>query len=351
MAIHIKKSKQGSLHKHLGVAKGKKIPASKLKIKSTDSPAIRKKKQFAINARKWHHAEGGFVLPMFGKGGSAFDSSQGTMLENNSSSIIADAIGNVGSLVKNVGSLVKNDYSKDLLNKFNKDPNVNNIYQDYMNRAKDSESLTDTVVSVNPLWSTFDSLGSGIANILSPDQRGEKSMLGSVATDVFDPSQTINTGGLGLWDAITGKKNFNWTDLWGFTLPILGGLEQEQDLRNASKNYVAVEKRRQTQAANAAWTGYAKRGGVVPFAQGGLSPYGTPINVEGGEVMRSPMDGSMVEFAGPSHANGGIDIAATPGSEIYGRLKVKSGRYKGWSYSDAASDLRKKIAALDKKLA
>ncbi len=57
--IHIKKSKVGSLHKHLGVAKGEKIPASKLSIKSTDSPAIRKKKQFAINAKKWHHADGG----------------------------------------------------------------------------------------------------------------------------------------------------------------------------------------------------------------------------------------------------------------------------------------------------
>jgi hypothetical protein len=53
--IHIKKSKVGSLHKKLGVPKGKKISASKLKIKSTDSPAIRKKKQFAINAKKWNH--------------------------------------------------------------------------------------------------------------------------------------------------------------------------------------------------------------------------------------------------------------------------------------------------------
>lgn len=59
--IHIKKSKVGSLHKHLGVAKGEKIPASKLSIKSTDSPAIRKKKQFAINAKKWHHADGGTI--------------------------------------------------------------------------------------------------------------------------------------------------------------------------------------------------------------------------------------------------------------------------------------------------
>jgi hypothetical protein len=51
--IRIKKSKQGSLRKALGVPKGKKIPASKLKPKKGDSPAMRRKKAFARNARKW----------------------------------------------------------------------------------------------------------------------------------------------------------------------------------------------------------------------------------------------------------------------------------------------------------
>ena len=65
--IYIKPSKRGSLHSHLGVAQGKKIPASKLAIKSTDSPAIRKKKQFAINAKKWKHGDGGMIE--YGAGG------------------------------------------------------------------------------------------------------------------------------------------------------------------------------------------------------------------------------------------------------------------------------------------
>jgi hypothetical protein len=59
--IHIKKSKKGSLHTALGVKQGEKIPASKLKIKSTDSPALKKKKQFAINAKKFKHQAGGEV--------------------------------------------------------------------------------------------------------------------------------------------------------------------------------------------------------------------------------------------------------------------------------------------------
>ena len=53
--IYIKPSKRGTLRKALGVKKGEKIPASKLKSKSTDSPAMKKKKLFARNARKWSH--------------------------------------------------------------------------------------------------------------------------------------------------------------------------------------------------------------------------------------------------------------------------------------------------------
>ena len=38
------------------VPKGEKIPVSKLKIKKTDSAAMKKKKTFADNARKWKKA-------------------------------------------------------------------------------------------------------------------------------------------------------------------------------------------------------------------------------------------------------------------------------------------------------
>ena len=54
--IRIKKSRQGSLHRALGVKKGGKIPVSKLKRAArSKSPSLRKKAQFAINARKWRH--------------------------------------------------------------------------------------------------------------------------------------------------------------------------------------------------------------------------------------------------------------------------------------------------------
>lgn len=52
--IKIKPSKQGSLRKATGTKKGQKIPAAKLqKMKKSSSPAMRRKANFAINARKW----------------------------------------------------------------------------------------------------------------------------------------------------------------------------------------------------------------------------------------------------------------------------------------------------------
>ena len=53
--INIKPSKRGSLRRATNTPKGKNIPTSKLAIKKGDSPAMREKKQFAINARKRAH--------------------------------------------------------------------------------------------------------------------------------------------------------------------------------------------------------------------------------------------------------------------------------------------------------
>lgn len=53
--IHIKPSKQGSLHAALGVPLQQKIPVPLLQPKPADSPAMAKKKLFARNARKFNH--------------------------------------------------------------------------------------------------------------------------------------------------------------------------------------------------------------------------------------------------------------------------------------------------------
>lgn len=56
MAIKIAPSKVGSLHTLLGISQKNKIPSSKLGVKPGDSPAMKKKKIFAQNARKWNHS-------------------------------------------------------------------------------------------------------------------------------------------------------------------------------------------------------------------------------------------------------------------------------------------------------
>ena len=54
MAIKIKPSRRGLLHKKLGVKQGSKIPLSALmRAKNSSSPAMRKEANFAINARGW----------------------------------------------------------------------------------------------------------------------------------------------------------------------------------------------------------------------------------------------------------------------------------------------------------
>lgn len=56
VAIHIKESHKGLLHKDLGVAKGQPIPEKKLeKAKHSEDPAVRKRATFAENAKHWNH--------------------------------------------------------------------------------------------------------------------------------------------------------------------------------------------------------------------------------------------------------------------------------------------------------
>lgn len=61
-SIHIKPSHEGLLHKNLGVPQGNPIPEKKLShALNSDSGAVRKRAQFAENAKHWHHAEGGEI--------------------------------------------------------------------------------------------------------------------------------------------------------------------------------------------------------------------------------------------------------------------------------------------------
>jgi len=56
MAINIKPSHKGLLHKSLGVPAGQKIPGAKLsKALHSSNPTLKKRAVFAENAKHWHH--------------------------------------------------------------------------------------------------------------------------------------------------------------------------------------------------------------------------------------------------------------------------------------------------------
>lgn len=51
LQLHLKK---GALHKHAGKSEDKKLTTKDMTIRENDSPHVKKMKQFAQNARKWH---------------------------------------------------------------------------------------------------------------------------------------------------------------------------------------------------------------------------------------------------------------------------------------------------------
>lgn len=83
-------------------------------------------------------------------------------------------------------------------------------------------------------------------------------------------------------------------------------------------------------------------GNTGGFAFGGDIPGLTPVEVEGEEVGQTP-DGQLLDFIGPSHEQGGIDIALPPGTEMYSkRVKVD-----GVSMADRKKKREKKTMSLE----
>lgn len=379
MAIHIKKKNRGKF-----TAYKKRTGKTTAECLHSKNPHVRQMANFARNARKWKHAEGGTVedyingmLMKYATGGTTFDSSKGIMLEKgvdpndsmantfkrysgtddiieslgtgkgnsqwwDSASGYGSALGGLSSIL---GGLLKNDYSKNTLQATSTSGKVSDMYNQY---NKNNSTLTQLGSSGANLagYGLIDQIGSGIGDLISPNQVGEKSTLGAWAQGALNPETGFND----LLADINGEKKFQGRDLLAFLVPGLNAAWDNDELKKVTsrENYKTMGQK--IESANAGWQGYAARGGVVPFALGGLTPYGTPIEVENGEVMRNPNDGSMTEVIGRTHAQGGIDVAAEPGTQIFGKLKVKSGKYKGMQYKDAASILRNKIAALENKL-
>lgn len=82
----------------------------------------------------------------------------------------------------------------------------------------------------------------------------------------------------------------------------------------------------------------------LQFGMGGKVP-NIPVEVEGKEVAETPT-GELINFEGPLHENGGIDINLPEGTEIFSkRIKVK-----GKTMAQRKLDREKKVMTLEKLL-
>lgn len=87
-------------------------------------------------------------------------------------------------------------------------------------------------------------------------------------------------------------------------------------------------------------------GEMLIAAFGGTVPKNVPVEVEGDEVAETP-SGKMIDFKGPSHEQGGIDVDLPEGTEIFSkRIKVK-----GKTMAERKKEREKKVMTLEKLLA
>jgi hypothetical protein len=201
--------------------------------------------------------------------------------------------------------------------------------------ANSMQSTQKSVAGMIPYASIFSSLGGAAADIIDPkDPYGvSKSDWAAGGRAAVDPSMSLSRS---VSDISKGK--FDNNTFWDLAFPIYGEILSNKDARADRA------------AATAQPPQYVNPGYSPSFPYGGMSPDGTDIEVERGEVLRDPNDGSLANISdnAPTHAQGGVDVTAEPGTQIYGKLKVKSGRFKGQTYKDAADSIRKEIARLEK---
>lgn len=112
--IYIKKSKRGSLRKAMHAKEGQKLSVSEMeKRKKNAGPAMKKKLQFAINARKWKHEYGGLVdemnIPQYSFGGILTDAVMGAGTGALTGGPIGALLGGFQGLIKGVTGEIQQD--------------------------------------------------------------------------------------------------------------------------------------------------------------------------------------------------------------------------------------------------
>jgi hypothetical protein len=184
--IHIKESKKGTLRKVMHAKEGEKLSVSEMKSKMKNaSPAMRKKLNFAINARGWSHkADGGYIDSMNYAYGSYFD-----------------------------------DRNKNM---------------------QTSQTVANTVGQAIPIAGVFKGIGEGAANIIAPkDEYGvsDSSGFAQGVAGFLNPLESTTS----VYDDIK-KGEFDSKTAMQLLLPGVGSVMQNKENKTARNNMLLQEK-------------------------------------------------------------------------------------------------------------
>ncbi len=164
---------------------------------------------------------------------------------------------------------------------------------------------------------------------------------------IEDPNTALADNQIRLARAEQTAENNPWTkglDLFGSLAMKVGSSMMSQGIANgqgADGKGIAGFLNKNQDSVN---SGMNLLGMLSQFALGGQVP-GVPVEVEGEEVGETPQ-GDVVQFKGPSHEQGGIDIALPEGTEMFSkRIKVD-----GVSMADRKKKREKRTMTLEQLL-
>jgi len=318
--IRIKKKNRGKLHSALGIPQGEKIPASKLKVKESDSPSMVKMKTFARNAKKWKHENGGIALGGSMMMGEKLYAEPGLTVPDNTNltglpelDFLSPTMQNMNwnsqynnSTPVNYPQALTPSPEMDNPRNFNRDGMINlRSNNPYINKI--GQGL-DGIQSGNPLGIT----GGAVKAAIGATQ-GLTNLIGNIKTNRNTQNQELD-------------RLYNQSSGVLFS-PYNSDYNDEQYGQNRNQAYFA-------------------NGGAMNQYK---AEYGANVEVEGNEFIQLP-DGLAAPIYGASHDNGGIDVNLPSQSRVFSdKLKVKLPKGKKKSFAQLAKpyETEKDIESLE----
>lgn len=325
--------------------KGKFTATKKRTGKSTEelthskNPTTKKRAVFAQNAAKWKHEDGGVVSGLGGMLGlipTPFTQIAGGamkliggILGQNEQQQIADAqhAKMVDGAVANGNMTLNNPYTATMKDGGLVNLNVKGKYSPVVwNGDMYDHMVRNNIINADTL----------------PREKFSK----------YTKDQVVNLVNSNP-DAMRVQPGKSATNPWGLTFMVNNNYKAPMPIVPApnSNGYSIQRYEADFVPGQETYSNAKKVGNVNSFenryAAGGIIPGEQPnIEAENNEVMQGP-DGSMTTLKGATHDQGGIDVAAQPGSRIYSnKLKASTGK----TFAEEADKIKAQLAKYEKML-